>query len=775
MDPDPMTSCYRIPIIPAILAVLAWSAAAGAATWFADPEGPLFSDLYTQVASGDTIIALTGWYGQVYAPPGVAIVGEAGATARSVLVPDAGSVSGFLVQGPGGLFRTGESLLGTGAGGVFIDVASGVSIELHPQSLNQVLGGLVLFPSNQDHQNRIGITAGRISRTTVWSPPPAPFVYVLDMARVDIWGPQNPVLFITGGIFKLVSSWFHVGDLEGGDGSLVAYDAVFTHLGDDQGGDTDAGEGLYRPGYGIMLEGFGATAGTFRNCTFRGLRFGDEDLPVIDARAACTVQADSVTVTDCDWAFRAEGPGTGLTVTVASVTDVTRVLDVTDGAACSVSGLAADGSVHGATLAGTDAAVITSSSFLDSGAALEVLDASAAGVSGCTFGARGTGFPSSFAFTVKLPPGQVLPFFSDQGNAVQPGATLQGHAVALSAGVLDRSIRLPDPGAPYLMPYGGLTVAGPLAPVLTLDPGARLLFGHWGTITVGDASGPGGLMAEGVLFSSTSEGDFIGAQPQPGQWTGLVFHDARPDSTLLRGCTVRYAGGDAPWGFDPAPAAVQIRDGDPVLEEVLVTASATAGVLCDGPDATPSLRFSALAGNGVGLACRGGARPHLVRLCFDGNVSGAVIDDGTPMPLGSLDARGCWWGSADGPTPGLDVTGPVRFEPWANAPVCAATATGLPASESAAFRMDPPSPNPFNPRTTLGFTLPVEAPVHLRVHDLHGRAVRTLLDGAPLESGRHAALWNGRDDAGRPLPSGSYFYRLSAGQHRATGRLLLLK
>jgi hypothetical protein len=84
-------------------------------------------------------------------------------------------------------------------------------------------------------------------------------------------------------------------------------------------------------------------------------------------------------------------------------------------------------------------------------------------------------------------------------------------------------------------------------------------------------------------------------------------------------------------------------------------------------------------------------------------------------------------------------------------------------------------PNPFNPRTTIGFRLEGTETVALRVFDLAGRLVRTLVGGEVREPGRHDIAWNGRDDDGRRVASGTYFYRLEAGRYAETRSLVLVK
>ena len=72
------------------------------------------------------------------------------------------------------------------------------------------------------------------------------------------------------------------------------------------------------------------------------------------------------------------------------------------------------------------------------------------------------------------------------------------------------------------------------------------------------------------------------------------------------------------------------------------------------------------------------------------------------------------------------------------------------------------APNPFNPSTTYFFELRDPAPVRLDVLDARGRVVRRLLDGEEQAAGRHEIRWDGRDDAGRDLPSGTYLFVIRA-------------
>jgi hypothetical protein len=86
----------------------------------------------------------------------------------------------------------------------------------------------------------------------------------------------------------------------------------------------------------------------------------------------------------------------------------------------------------------------------------------------------------------------------------------------------------------------------------------------------------------------------------------------------------------------------------------------------------------------------------------------------------------------------------------------------------------PGFPNPFNPRTTIRFSLAADGKATLVIYDVAGRTVRTLVDGAQ-NAGPHAVVWDGTNDAGRVLPSGVYWCRLSAAGFTSNRRMVVLK
>ena len=96
-----------------------------------------------------------------------------------------------------------------------------------------------------------------------------------------------------------------------------------------------------------------------------------------------------------------------------------------------------------------------------------------------------------------------------------------------------------------------------------------------------------------------------------------------------------------------------------------------------------------------------------------------------------------------------------------------------------AFSLSQNYPNPFRRTTTIKLRVKSEkSKVSLKVYDLTGRLVKTLLDGGQSVTSYEspvAVRWEGRDASGRPVPNGVYFYKLKVGQVTATRKLIVLR
>jgi hypothetical protein len=134
----------------------------------------------------------------------------------------------------------------------------------------------------------------------------------------------------------------------------------------------------------------------------------------------------------------------------------------------------------------------------------------------------------------------------------------------------------------------------------------------------------------------------------------------------------------------------------------------------------------------------------------------AIISDGAGGPIGAWEDRRS--GSFDiyaGLVQGVSVT---------DAPY-AGVAVGV---------LSQNYPNPFNPATLIKFSVRAPGDVKLRICDVEGRALRTLVDGW-RGPGEYRVMWDGKRDDGTAVASGIYFYRLETGGLTATRKMVLLK
>jgi len=83
-------------------------------------------------------------------------------------------------------------------------------------------------------------------------------------------------------------------------------------------------------------------------------------------------------------------------------------------------------------------------------------------------------------------------------------------------------------------------------------------------------------------------------------------------------------------------------------------------------------------------------------------------------------------------------------------------------------------PNPFNPETKIAFTLSKEGRTGLRIYNIRGEEVKTLINGRK-QAGSHSIVWDGRDNNGNKVASGVYFCTLDANEKHTTMKMVLLK
>ena len=90
-------------------------------------------------------------------------------------------------------------------------------------------------------------------------------------------------------------------------------------------------------------------------------------------------------------------------------------------------------------------------------------------------------------------------------------------------------------------------------------------------------------------------------------------------------------------------------------------------------------------------------------------------------------------------------------------------------SAPTAYKVSQNYPNPFNPVTDISYNLPIDSKVSINVYDIKGSLIATLADGV-MTAGYHTVTFDASN-----LPSGTYFYRIIAGELTETKKMLLVK
>lgn len=83
-------------------------------------------------------------------------------------------------------------------------------------------------------------------------------------------------------------------------------------------------------------------------------------------------------------------------------------------------------------------------------------------------------------------------------------------------------------------------------------------------------------------------------------------------------------------------------------------------------------------------------------------------------------------------------------------------------------------PNPFNPETTITFNIAEYQKAKLKIYNLKGQLVKTLVD-SEIPKGKHKVIWNGTDRNEKVVGSGVYFYRLETGDYTKSCKMILMK
>ncbi len=143
----------------------------------------------------------------------------------------------------------------------------------------------------------------------------------------------------------------------------------------------------------------------------------------------------------------------------------------------------------------------------------------------------------------------------------------------------------------------------------------------------------------------------------------------------------------------------------------------------------------------------------------------------------SIDVSTLTWNGAQFDTVKSKVVNPKR---WGLRIIESDAVTGISSKDLTVitpedFTLEQNYPNPFNPSTNIKFTLPLNKKVSLKIYDILGNEVATLINNQEFSKGTHEVTWNGRNNAGAQVASGTYIYQLRFGNFTKSLKMMLLK
>jgi parallel beta-helix repeat protein len=224
------------------------------------------------------------------------------------------------------------------------------------------------------------------------------------------------------------------------------------------------------------------------------------------------------------------------------------------------------------------------------------------------------------------------------------------------------------------------------------------------------------------------------------------------------------------------------------------------GIACD-EFSHPLIRYCTVEENGMGILCTNCSEPSIRNNRIRSNDSGIVAATGGNPDIGTYSTTGLntitanvdyhvvnWnevgivaqnnsWGKTSAPCGpketklygAVDVSYPLCYDP--NTTSLIEREAEIPRAVTGISAI---VPNPFNPTTTVHYSLAAPGAVQIRVYDVAGRFVRELVNRTE-PAGDHVVPWNGIDRTGNPVASGIYFVKMDAGRESFTRKMVLLK
>lgn len=310
--------------------------------------------------------------------------------------------------------------------------------------------------------------------------------------------------------------------------------------------------------------------------------------------------------------------------------------------------------------------------------------------------------------------------------------------------------------------YASAPIIVPQGRRLILAAGAKLLYLPGDVVgRPGNPSpGKGKLIVYGELKTLGTLSDSViiagfGPSPQAGAWGGIVV--AHPGHAELNFTRISHA--DTALSVQGDTATVRVRSCAFTKFTTMAVYSRSSKV---------DLGKTA-DGQSLGGDC--GKNNVFMKTASGGAIAVRNISGGT------LFAEANWWDSTA--PPAVWFSGNIDKDPYLLAPANNLTCLADPGPKVAAsvpltFELSQNYPNPFNPSTTIRFSIPNAARVELKVYNILGQVVKTLVD-QQQEAGVYQVVWDGKDERGRNVSSGIYLYQIKAAGFIETMKMLLVK
>ena len=553
---------------------VALATAAHSTTWQVSPDGT--GDALTiqagvdSAAAGDTVQVAPAVYLEHVSLGKPLVLRSSGGSATTTIdgplgsVPtvavtvDGASVDGFTLTGGSFGLRLDGALGAFTAADCRLEETGSFSIALPADLVSSVVPSVTLVPHLSGNFDAIFLLSSTLSTSATWPVPPDGFVYATDQAGggdvLTIAGPSSPVLkLLPGTILKFFDFTDILVGYGGQPGGIVADGVIFTSLRDDEVADTDGTTSPPLPG------------------DWERIRLS------VDARP------DSCIFTGCEFRF-----GGRTSFGIDDMVLVDNAFAVFD------SCVFRDGASAGLKIDGGEPAV-TASTFSANKHAMDIQDPSTG------TGISGNQVLPQTSYAALVAAGAVENVVGRSNFVPRTDGRL--NALMINSSTITASTTWPVPPTDFVYAadsgFGGdvVNIAGASSPVLTLLPTTVFKFFNYTDIVVGLGGQPGGIVADGVIFTSLRDdegGDTDGTStpPQPGDWERVrLTVDAMPDSCIFTGCEFRY-GGRISFGMDDM---VLVDNASAVFDSCFFRDGASAGLKIDGGE--PAVTACTFSGN----------------------------------------------------------------------------------------------------------------------------------------------------------------------------------